>query len=175
MKKIRIKEGKHYPFPGFFIPIPILVCKRGKSYRRRFAFTDSCMYDLKDEDQLDCNKLFGFSIGHHHKNNSFRFGWRADLNKKKIEILYYAYIDGVRQKPIPLIFVNPYALYTYEMIYNPKLKIINLMITDTYEQKTRNSFTFPVESNKLKGLGYKLGTYFGGNEKAPQDIVIFNL
>ena len=34
-------------------------------------------------------------------------------------------------------------------------------------------FTNDVKLAKKSGLGYTLGVYFGGNEKAPQDITIY--
>ena len=89
MIRIKIKKGRHYPY---LIPIafPFWVKKNDVNSRKaRFMFTDSCMFDLKDEDQWDVNKLFGFSIGHHHNNSSFRFGWRPLLNKNTIEIVAY--------------------------------------------------------------------------------------
>ena len=86
-----------------------------------FMFTDSCMFDLHDEDQWDVNKLFGFSIGHHHNNSSFRFGWRPLLNNMTIEIVAYEYHDGWRMKTMPICEVKLNKWYKFKIIYLPHI------------------------------------------------------
>lgn len=164
--KITIKKGKHYPW---LIPIglPIWVNKNKPTIKcANFKFTNSCMFDLHDEDQWDVNKLFGFSIGHHHRNNSFRFGWRPNLKNNTIEIVAYEYHNGVRMKTKPLYEIELYRWYTFTIYYNPiKEKIFYLINDQIYSFDTG-------DLKKKYGLGYTLGIYFGGNEKAPQNITI---
>ena len=63
MRKIVIRKGFHYPFPFFPTALPFCVKKNKVNIRTRYVkFTDSCMFDLHDEDQHDVNKLYGFSI-----------------------------------------------------------------------------------------------------------------
>lgn len=171
MLRIKIKEGRHYPC---LIPLglPIWVKKNTPTIRSaNFMFTASCMFDLKDEDQWDVNKLFGFSIGHHHDCNSFRFGWRPKLDNETIEIVAYEYRNGVRNKTMPICEINSYKWYSFKLIYNPKLKNIEYKITDS--AKKLHSLVNNINLDKTGGLGYTLGVYFGGNEKAPQDIIIY--
>jgi len=164
--KIKIKKGKHYPFPYFFWARPIWVRKNKSTFKRAdFRFTDSCMFNLKDEDQHDVNKLFGFSIGHHQKNSSFRIGWRPILDKNKIEIVAYEYHDGVRQATKSMGLVNLNQWYRCNVVYLPIFNKSYFRF-GTLETETH------VELKKKSGLGYTLGVYFGGNEKAPQDITI---
>jgi hypothetical protein len=164
--RIKIGRGHHYPW---LIPIvfPFWVKKNASSVRKaKFMFTDSCMFDLKDEDQHDVNKLFGFSIGYHHKT-SFRFGWRPILDENKIEIVAYEYHDNVRQKTMPIckIFTNEW--YEFILSYNHDKARSYYFVED-------EGFTNLVRlRGKKHGLGYTLGVYFGGNEKAPQDIIIY--
>ena len=123
------------------------------------------MFDLKDEDQWDVNKLFGFSIGYHHKT-SFRFGWRPILKNNTIQIVGYEYHDGKRQKTIPICEVELNKWHWFTVTYNPKFQRSFYFI---------NEETIYVDNNLKKkwGLGYTLGVYFGGNEKAPHNIIIF--
>ena len=164
--RIKIGKGHHYPW---LIPIafPFWVKRKESTIRKaKFMFTDSCMFDLKDEDQWDVNKLFGFSIGHHH-HTSFRFGWRPLLNENLIGIVAYEYHDGERQKTIPFHKVKLNEWYEYTIIYKSnKQQIHYLVSTGGFERHNLNI-------KRRWGLGYTLGIYFGGNEKAPQDIIIY--
>jgi len=167
--KIKIKKGRHYPY---LIPIafPFRIKRfgfsKGYGYRVfKFKFTESCLFDLHDEDQHDVNKLFGFSIGHHHKGSSFRFGWRPILKERKIEIVAYEYHDGVRQKTMPICRVDIDKWLEYTIIYDANKDKSIYYVGDV---EFRNHFVL----KKKYGCGYTLGVYFGGNEKAPQDITI---
>ena len=167
MKRIKIRKGRHYPglFP-FSIPCPVWV-KRNKIYSRsaEFMFTDSCMFDLYDEDQWDVNKLFGFSIGHHHKGSSFRFGWRPILDENLIEIVAYEYHDGFRMRTQPIRKVRLNEWHKFRVSYNNENFKATYLVNDL-------DYTYPVYLMDDHGWGYTLGVYFGGNEKAPQDIII---
>jgi len=172
MLRIKIKKDRHYPC---LIPLglPIWVKKRTPTIKHaKFMFTDSCMFDLKDEDQWDVNKLFGFSIGHHHNCNSFRFGWRPILDNETIEIVAYEYHNGIRNKTMPICEINLYEWYSFKIIYNPILKTSGYRITSS--TNISNFFVNDIYFlDKTYGLGYTLGIYFGGNETAPQDIIIY--
>ena len=167
MRKIKIRKGFHYPFPFIWLAFPFWVKKNSPTFRKaNFMFTDSCMFDLHDEDQWDVNKLFGFSIGYHHKT-SFRFGWRPKLKENKIQVVAYEYHDGVRQRTKPIIgLLELNKWYDFTIIYDPKQKI-------SYYFVKKGVTTNEVNIKKNWGLGYTLGAYFGGNEKAPQDIIIY--
>jgi hypothetical protein len=175
--KIVIKKGRHYPW---LIPIafPIWVRKNEATFRKaKFMFTDSCMFDLHDEDQWDVNKLFGFSIGHHQKRSSFRFGWRPKLQTKTIEIVAYEYHDGIRQKTMSIAEIELNKCYNFRIGYLPHINRTFYHISDCQKNKLIKDrfiidFTNEINLNKKGGLGYTLGIYFGGNEKAPQDITI---
>jgi len=176
--KITIKKGRHYPW---LIPLasPIWVRKLEGTFRTaKFMFSDSCMFDLHDEDQWDVNKLFGFSIGHHQKGSSFRFGWRPLLNNGTIEIVAYEYHDGFRFKTMPICEVELNKQYKFRIGYLPYINRTYYNVSDTQTGKRIKDrfivdFTNEVKLLKKSGLGYTLGVYFGGNEKAPHDITIF--
>ena len=189
--RLKIKKNKHYSFPRFFTTLPKWVSgKKTTKMLRSYMFTESCLFDLHDEDQHDVNKLFGFSIGWHHKT-SFRFGWRPNLENRTIEIVGYEYHDGVRQPTMTIGFVKLNQWYNFKLTYNPIsplvpeqnfLQPIVAIQRSFYEVRTTNetpvwlsSFSHRDNRFNLKkkcGLGYTLGIYFGGNEKAPQNITI---
>jgi len=167
MRKIKIRKGKHYPgIIPFNFPLPVWIKKDSTKTRQfEFLFDDTCLYNLYDEDQWDVNKLFGFSIGHHHNKSSFRFGWRAILEGNLIEIVAYEYHDGFRHKTMPICKVPLNQWNKFTLTYD------NTMGRTTYEV---NNVTFQNEFSLVDdhGLGYTLGVYFGGNEKAPQDVIL---
>ena len=163
--KIRIRKNKHFPFPYFYIGFPKWV-GRTTVMKRLFMFDESCLYDLHNDDQLDINKLFGFTIGYHHYT-SFRFGWRPNLITKKIEIFSYEYYDGVRQKPIHICDVSLNRWVTFQLTYSSD----GSTTYDVFDKKGYLQINNVVIKKKT-GLGYTLGLYFGGNQKAPQNIII---
>lgn len=177
MIRIKIKKGRHYPW---LIPIafPFRVRKNDSNYRSaQFMFTDSCLFDLHDEDQWDVNKLFGFSIGMHHKT-SFRFGWRPILKNGTIEIVAYEYHDGFRFKTMPICEVELNTVYKFRVGYLPHINRSYYHVSDTKTGKLIKDrfivdFANDVKLARKSGLGYTLGVYFGGNEKAPHDITIY--
>ena len=166
MRKITIKKNRHYPCLIPF-PLPFWVNKHGISIRfSKIMFTGSCMYNLVDEDQLDTNKLFGFSIGHHRHGSSFRFGWRPLLDEGLIEIISYEYHDGVRQKIMPICKISPNKWYEFSIAYSPVTNRTIYLVDNI-------RFVNNMNLRKKYGWGYCLGFYFGGNEKAPQNISIY--
>ena len=77
-----VKRGWYYAIPLQLLKklLGIRICESRKM-SCEVSFTESCRYNV-GKDQSDINKLFGFSVGMHHKN-SVRVGWRyvpsADL------------------------------------------------------------------------------------------------
>jgi hypothetical protein len=170
MKKL-IPKNKRRPFPYFDFFIPVLI-KKDKDYSitRYFRFTESAIYHFNDEDQYDVNKLFGFSFGWHHKN-SVRFGWRPNGDLTKIEIVGYEYINKLRVPTIPICDVKLNEWYKYQLKYRGgTFGQIEYSVTDGEKQFDT---VHPITLKKKINLGYRLYLYFGGNKKAPHDIVIY--
>jgi len=173
--KITVRKGRHYPW---LIPIvfPVWVSKYNGEYRSaKFKFTESCLFNLHDEDQHDVNKLFGFSLGMHH-TTSFRFGWRPKLETGTIEIVAYEYHDKVRQKTMPICEVEIDRWYecavSYQPMYGKSYYFVNDYQKSYLDPHNVEYLSNDVDLKKKHGLGYTLGVYFGGNEKAPQNITI---
>lgn len=166
---MKILKNRHYetpfPFPRIFLG-DVEMVKTGK-----YIFTESCKYDI-DSDQSDINKLFGFGYGYHH-DNSDRIGWRYDPESEQIELLTYVYYNGIRRSK---------HLMWLEIGEPVEITISNLLyyttgsLTTTFTLKTKEGTVTAVEHKVLNNISkwfkYSLGGYFGGNRKAPHDIII---
>lgn len=156
---MRIKKGRH---GNFHFPIPLFI--KNKSLIKKVTFTDSCRYDIGD-DQSDTNKLFGIGYLPYHRKNSARFGWRYIKETDCIELMIYWYKKGIRQYE-SLCEINLNKQYICEISSNNNSHV--------YFVKTIDGNILSTKSIDLKGrfFGYKLFSYFGGNMKAPHDIII---
>jgi len=133
-------------------------------------------YNLNNENQLDWNKLFGLSGNWHHHDDSIRLGWRYNNETNKIEFCVYSYKDGMRVVKdktmlgfdlFPSIEVGETINFVFN--YGSK-KGEGLYLVRGYTKRTGGSCFFPFVF-KLP-IHYLLYPYFGGNEKAPTDIVL---
>jgi len=146
------------------------------SDRAFIKFTPSCRYNLGDDDQLDWNKLFGFStqllpsegIRPSHCN-SVRFGWRYNKEADRIEVCAYYYINKVRHYAensggkIASLEID--KTYFFEIIPNNAGGYL-LLVSDNHGV---SYFNEAVEV-KQSIFGWHLCFFFGGNESAPQKI-----
>lgn len=169
MKRM-IPKNRRTPFPFIDFLLPIFI-RKSKSFSiiKEFNFTDSAIYHFDNDNQWDVNKLFGFSIGMHH-NNSFRFGWRPNKDLTKMEIVGYEYHNKIRIPTIPILEVELNKWYKYEIAYIPSTSEIQYVVMDDKNVTIKRS---PIELKHNLSWGYKLFLYFGGNEKAPHDILIY--
>jgi hypothetical protein len=167
----RIPKNKRRAFPYINFPILIFI-RKSKSFSiiRNFNFSNSAIYQFSDADQLDVNKLYGFSIGFHHVN-SFRFGWRPNKDLTKIEIVGYEYHNKIRIPTISICEVELNKWYKYEITYIPSTNEIQYVVMDSENIITKRS---SIELKHKLSWGYKLYLYFGGNKKAPHDIIIYS-
>lgn len=129
------------------------------------VFTESCRYELNNGDQNDVNKLFGFGYGWHH-TDSDRIGWRYNPKTDKIEIVAYCYSNGKRlpTKPLMEIEIEKEVFLKLEVFIYRKWRSVGFTANNHYIGKG-----MPTKSTKFK---YSLGTYFGGNRRAPHKIII---
>lgn len=158
-----IKKGNHYANGlnfGIF---------SGKRISKVAVFDNSCKYDLGDVDQLDINKLYGFSEGF-HQTNSARFGWRYNIETDKIQLLAYVYNNGN--------VINEWEADTFIIAVECQVEISTEIEIDGdyyFFRATLNGVTIskPI-SRTVSGYpgGYLLYPYFGGNKVAPHDILI---
>lgn len=171
--KVIIKKGHHYPRLINRLNFPIMFKKdNGYMMSRVVTFTPDSLYDLKNANNLDTNKLYGFCphilptkeylIPHH--NDSFRWGWRVSKDLKTIELLPYTHIGDLtywgfgREIELNKEYLLDIA-YDKDMIYY----YIDYVCVFSREYKREEKYI----------VGYELGAYFGGNEVAPNDISFY--
>ncbi|MGB3464883.1 MAG: hypothetical protein WBA74_06430 [Cyclobacteriaceae bacterium] len=127
------------------------------------VFDHSAVYESRlKENQHDVNKLLGFSdCNAHHHDDSARFGWRW-LNDQ-LEILAYVYVNGTRiVEPVGTVPLNEPSTYNLKMTESSYVFTLN----------EEPAVVIDRENDCDKGLYYMLLPYFGGDERAPHDILI---
>lgn len=147
-----IKKGEHSAGSS-------VSFRAGNSIECLGVLTESCIYTINPEDQGDTNKLFGLSDSLSHSDHSARFGWRYYNNQ--LEILAYVRRNGNFYYDV-LGTVKPGDVERY------KIEILDNVYRFTFKDKV---FDAP-RTSKYTGPRYTLYPYFGGNQTAPQDIVI---
>ncbi|MEK6879299.1 MAG: hypothetical protein AABY22_06810 [Nanoarchaeota archaeon] len=163
-KNFTIEEGDHRS--GIYFA-PALNNK--SEHNIEFMFDSDCYFPLREVDDYDINKLFGFSFGLHHRD-SIRLGWRPSKNENKIDIYYYCYNNGVRSFDF-ICEVDCFRYNTAKIVCDYKSNTFEISITKPYKhtiQLGKIKFIYP----KFK-IGYYLFPYFGGNKTAPCSMNIF--
>jgi hypothetical protein len=169
MKTYIIHKGCHY---SNFIPrIQLLHQVNYLSHRGCIVFDESCKYEI---DEASCvNKLFGFCFGFGVHKNSIRFGWTYNAPTNQIYIWKYFYIDGQLEKE-KIFACEVGEPHFYEIKVD---KANNDEGTYFITLKIDNQKVYPVnylydaiKSNKC--FVTTLGTYFGGNTRAPHTMKI---
>ena len=147
-----ISKGSQYCDKNNLVPVKL------SQLAFRVKFDSSAIYQtVKEENQNDINKLFGFSDNKAlHHQYSARFGWRWSHNA--LRLFAYDYNNGTRSfKELGTVEIG---------------KEINCSITvsgDKYIFDLDGSETsMPRESTTTEAEGYQLYPYFGGDEPAPQ-------
>ena len=160
LKEYRIGSGSHGR-----LHLPCFTTSNSISFE--VAFTESCKYDLFDNDQLDINKLFGLSdCWSYHHRHSARIGWRWSEDIDRFEVFAYWYNHKIWHG---FQFELIAELLPYE---NQKFKIV----LDSYKYRfyvgDTDILNVPRSKGCKHGLKYMLFPYFGGNETAPHDMTI---
>jgi hypothetical protein len=161
----RIPAGRHRARPFRFG-----IWWNRISFAWQLTFTESCRYDLKSDDQFDTNKLcgIGFIPGFHHKDSA-RFGWRYWPDKGWVELSAYCYVDSRR-------IIQHIGFCEIGKPYKIELKVLTSMYRFNCDEVNKyylkSNGEAQVKRNHKKMFMYRLGTYFGGNRTAPQDITI---
>ena len=143
-------EGNHYPI------------YQSKILKFQAILDSSCMYkNLLPENQNDINKLYGFSdcTSLHHANSA-RFGW--NWKDGALRIHAYCYVDSVRQyKELGQVKIGE--------MFECSLEVLPQQYKFTLNGE---SHIMPRYCDDSIANGIKLLPYFGGDEPAPQDIIV---
>lgn len=124
-------------------------------------FDETAIYETKDIlNQADINKLYGVSdCNRHHLEYSIRFGWRYYQNE--LQLLWFKHEAGV---------------FEYGFMKNIKINKsynCNIQITDDEYMLSVDDIHKSIPRICSKDyIRYFLYPYFGGDEKAPHDIII---
>ena len=154
-----IKEGKHYSDNRFHKAVHLL---RTKTISYDVTFTESCKYQLGSPDQLDINKLFGYSNCIDPHIESTRVGWR--WNGEKIAIFAYLYRDGAR---------SDYHIKDIECGVEYTIQLERIEGHDIFKILRAGAVVaVEVFERKPSLFAWSLWPYFGGNQTAPHDIHI---
>lgn len=150
-----IRTGQHYCDQS--------ALKSVKTSEMKFVarFDSSAIYQsVNPINQLDINKLYGFSEGLNNQYNSARIGWR--WSDGALRLFGYVYKLGVRySQEITSVPFNT------DITCSIKLSGSNYIIT-----AKGISITMPRGLNTITASGYQQYPYFGGDEVAPQNIYI---
>jgi hypothetical protein len=159
-----IKQNKHYC--NWIQRFPAIINTK-KIFRFETEFNENCIYQLpnNDPDNLDINKLYGYSFGLDHHIDSIRIGWNCEKNNGMISLFAYYYNKGVRCI-LPLLDIPPHKTFKTTIINNPQLGKFQLIVNN-------NLFDFKYDYNELTRYGLLLHPYFGGNEVAPHKMNIY--
>lgn len=133
-----------------------------------FKLPKETWFPYKDPDDLDINKLAGYSYGYHH-TNSIRIGWTPDFGREGCFTLYfYIYNNGVRTMK-KFTGIKADIEYSLTITLVPGINYVTFDMTSGGGMPpVKASETFVVPSFKL---GYSLWWYFGGNKTAPKKMV----
>lgn len=158
----RIPRGRHRARPlrfGFWWG--------RKSFTWTVKFTESCRYDLGNEDQDDTNKLIGIGYLPGHHKDSARFGWRYDTKTEHVEILSYCYVNGRRE-------IQQICYCAIGQEYDLHLKVLSTCYyLAVHDKNDPLSIRFAwVNHTHSKKFMYRLGVFFGGQARAPHEISI---
>ena len=162
MKTFKIKKGKHSSGFHFGFTFKDVI-------KFRATFDESCLYDIKDNDKYDVNKLFGFSTSWNHMKQSARIGWRC-LNGSDIEVLSYSHNNGkIDFEGIKVLgTVKPDQPFSCTINDNKVWFVYTFRIDGDSEMV----FTKNDKKNSWFPFKYFLFPYFGGNRVAPHDMAI---
>lgn len=158
----RIPVGRHRALPlrfGFWW--------RRNSFAWVVKFTDSCRYDLGNEDQFDTNKLVGIGYLPGHHKDSARFGWRYDVAKGQVELSAYCYLNG-RREIRHICYCDIGARYRLELSTLASWYQFFVFKPGSLNLIARAS----IQHNHGKRFKYRLGVYFGGQAKAQHEMTI---
>ena len=165
-----IPQGKHssnnrWPRLYFF--------RRDKYFAvtRSFRFTPTCFYRFGNENDYDVNKLFGFTTKlTSPMDTSFRFGWNNETGEKTVSIHAFWHIDNaMRSQYMGEVEIEK----SYRFRITKGFAFVDFSVIDE-DGNTILAHHCPYIMKSKFSFGYRLFPYFGGNEVAPHDILLFD-
>lgn len=168
MEKWTVWKGWHFSLSNIWERFIPRIGSGPVTYK--FKLPKETWFPYADKDDLDINKLAGFSFLNHH-TNSVRIGWTPDFDKEGYFTLYfYLYNGGIRTiKKFATIKAD--TDYSLTISFFKAVNYVNFyMVGDSQIQPVKANEVFVLPTLKL---GYSLWWYFGGNKTAPKDMIIW--
>lgn len=137
-------------------------------YSYMYYFDPTCVYSLNTVDQLDWNKLGGFSF-HPFTNheNSFMVGWR--YLDGHFQLAPYQHLNGKRILHDPGIEeINPFDLFKVFIVIDYNKNTVYLTMTTEYETYY-GEFVYDNMNERTR----EIFPWFGGNNSATHPMCIF--
>jgi len=166
MRFYQIKKGNHYASMSIFEKIGAIGWNV-KTLSMRFVFRKECWWATpRNQDDYDQNKLAGIGFGTNHHNNSVRLTWVPDFdNQGMIKVYGYTYDEKKQDPKFAMTFVK--SVHVQETV-NGRIES-----RDGGYFITVADVTVKMDNvNNDPGLCFRLFPYFGGNNTAPNDMVI---
>lgn len=170
-----ILKGCHYSWPLFNPIVRILKKDFRRTLELKVKFNKSNKYTI--DKQRDCNKLYGYSEGHHH-TSSMRIGWSYDPdNEDFMNVNYYAFSEGINIKNGLYKIVSKVSLDRWYTIKVTTIRIDDDNIEDSVYIEDDHGILVGYYTNvrKLKSkryFTYNILPYFGGTTTAPHTMHI---
>lgn len=168
-KTFTIKKGNHYSsfimrFYTFFKPKALIF---------EVTFDKSWIYDFHDYNQGDINKVVGVGYFPGIHKNSIRFGARYNPKSGRVDIIPYAYVNGVRTIPTAsdgskLVLASCLFNQTYTFILG--VSDLNYTLRVDKDGISQGQVSI-IRKGHNKKIGCLLRPYFGGDYTAPQNVI----
>jgi hypothetical protein len=166
MRQYLIKKGNHYCSMSIFEKIGAIGWKI-KKYSVRFRFHPNSYWTPKrNVDDLDQNKLTGIAYGMNVHANSVRFTWVPDFDVPgAIKISGYTYDE---KSAAPKFSIREITTVQVGQLCDACIEAVGNEYVFTVNGHTERMPNVNADPN----LCLRLFPYFGGNNKAPQDMTI---
>lgn len=152
-----IRNGWHYTgkLPRF------RIIKKNHKFNAVITMATPCKYHFGNYNDYDVNKLWGITFGVNPLKNSIRFGWNCEDNDGKIVLFVFQHHNKIMSfERLQKINVEEKHKYSIEIV-NKNNAI--LCIDDIKVGEYEVNFSHFITINN---------PYFGGNQKAPHDMII---
>jgi hypothetical protein len=157
-----IKRGDHYTQTNF---LARLLPYTKNTLTFSVIFGRGSDYSIVGDNKFDINKLYGIGTSlKGPKHNSVRVGWRWSEFDQHIQLFLYVrdkgrifteYMGGVRLG----------EQVTFTLSFKDRAEL-------TWDKNNYRKASIPLSDKPLLPIYYRLFPYFGGDQKAPNDIKI---
>lgn len=160
--KYKVKKGEHASSPLYFYTY-VKSC----NIKSSAFFTEKSVYDLKNSDQLDWNKLDGFKMDLNRvPTHAAMVAWRYNIVDSVFEVAPYFNNNGLILPEFnEIIKLKEGETFGYNIsLYgdNANVTITKGVVTIGKTLKLRSGFILT-----------RVSLWFGGNKKAPNDIEVY--